>query len=248
MAEDGNRQIQADKAKRYVTYIRVSTERQGDSGLGLDAQRRTIASFLNRQCAQPQAPTEFIEIESGKSASNRPRLLEAIKRCRAQNATLLVAKLDRLSRDLWFITTIRKFGVKFICADNPEINELTLHILGAMAQHERELISERTRAALASAKARGVRLGNPKLAEVRNTDTAAAHAQIQKNSDRFAREMLTEIERLMHDGVTSLSAIARRLNSLGLESRRGSSWTPMAVKRVLDRHPTEDPLEDILSL
>lgn len=233
---------------RYVSYIRVSTDRQGISGLGLDAQRKSIAEYLARQAGALEPVAEFVEVESGKSAANRPELLKAIKRCRLQGATLLVAKLDRLSRDLWFITTIQKFGVKFICADNPEINDLTLHILGAMAQHERQLISDRTRAALISAKARGVKLGNPNLLAVRNTDTSAAREAAKKKADQFAREVLPLLESAIASGVKSLSALARLLNEQGIETQRKSKWTPMGVKRVFARERKSDLLDDILKL
>lgn len=181
---------QHEEIQRYVSYIRVSTDRQGQSGLGLEAQRRTISEFLKRQGFNGQHVAEFVEVESGKSVSNRPQLSAAIKRCRLLGATLVVAKLDRLSRELWFITFIREFGVKFICADNPKIDELTLQILGAVAQHERQLISDRTRAVLAAAKARGIKLGNPNFSSIRNQTTKAAHAKIQRNADKFASEVL----------------------------------------------------------
>jgi len=229
----------------YVSYVRVSTERQGQSGLGLEAQQRAIAAFVT---GKGRLVGEFVEVESGKTAANRPQLLDAIKRCRLQGATLLVAKLDRLSRDLWFIATIRKFGVKFICADNPEINELTIHILGALAQYERQLISERTKAALAAARERGVKLGNPRIRAVRNTNTDSAHAKIQRNADDFAREVLPEIEKLIQEGAKTLLSIAEGLNSSDITTRRKTKWTPTAVRRVLKRKPSADPLFDLLSL
>ncbi len=238
------RNAQTDATPRYVAYIRVSTDKQGQSGLGLEAQRKAIADFLTSRGATSRLLAEFVEVESGKFSSYRPQLDDAIKRCRLQGATLLVAKLDRLSRSLCFITTIREEGVKFVCADYPEVNDLTINILGAVAEHERKMISERTRAALAAARARGVQLGNPRLADIRNMDTTAAHAKIQRNVDRFAREILPEIQKFMKDGIMTLSALSERLNESGFLTRRGSAWTPMAVKRIRDRQPNLDPRED----
>src|SRR5436305_5419555 len=152
----------------FVSYYRVSTDRQGESGLGLDAQRN--ADYLNGGCWNLLA--EFTEIESGKRA-DRPQLAAALGACKKQKARLVIAKLDRLSRNLAFIATLMDSGVEFVAVDNPHANKLTIHILAAVAQHERELISARTSAALKAAKARGKRLGNPKLSEARRRATAA---------------------------------------------------------------------------
>lgn len=233
------------KEERFVSYMRVSTDRQGKSGLGLAAQQKAIQSYIE---GKGTLTGEFLEVESGKGAANRPELLAAIKRCRLKNATLLVAKLDRLSRDLWFITTIQKFGVRFVCADNPEINELTIHILGALSQYERQLISERTKAALGAAKERGVILGNPKLSDVRNTDTKAASERNQRRADDFAREVMPEIDRLVHGGAKSLRSIAEGLNVAGITTRRQTKWTAAAVQRVLARKPSSDPLFELLAM
>lgn len=232
----------------YVTYIRVSTERQGQSGLGLEAQQQTIADYLSRVRRPHRVVAEFVEVESGKSSAKRPQLREAVRRARRHGATLLVAKLDRLSRDLWLITTIQKFGIKFICADNPEINELTLHVLGAVAQHERRMISQRTRDALSAAKKRGVKLGHPRWKEVQNKDTTAANRMKSKIADIFAREIMEEIVRIREQGAHTLAAIALQLNQYGFVTRRKAAWTPTAVRRVLARKPSVDPLEDLLLL
>ena len=136
---------------RFVAYHRVSTERQGKSGLGLDAQRKAILDYLNGGAWELSA--EFVEVESGKH-SDRPQLVAALEACRKQKAKLVIAKLDRLSRNLAFIATLMESGVEFVAVDNPHANKLTVHILAAVAQHEREMISERTKAALQAAKAR----------------------------------------------------------------------------------------------
>src|SRR5665213_3319232 len=151
------------RPRNFVTYLRVSTARQGRSGLGLDAQRAAVADFLTARGGLEVA--SYREVESGK-VNDRPQLEAALKRCRQTRATLLVAKLDRLSRNAAFLLALRDAGVRFICADLPDANELTIGVLAAVAQHEREAISARTKAALQAAKRRGVRLGNPQLAKV----------------------------------------------------------------------------------
>src|SRR6202162_2274169 len=145
---------------RYVAYYHVSTDRQGRSGLGLEAQRTAVEALLKRSPGTLRA--EFTEVQSGKD-DDRPQLREALKLCRLTNSTLLIAKLDRLSRNVAFLATLQQSGTKFVACDLPEANELVVHILAAVAQAERKAISERTKAALARAKARGLRLGNPNL-------------------------------------------------------------------------------------
>src|SRR6516165_4391847 len=136
---------------KFVAYFRVSTDRQGKSGLGLEAQREAVMNFLN---GGPWALVgEFTEVESGKRA-DRPQLEKALAACKRQKAKLVIAKLDRLSRNLAFVATLMESGVEFVAVDNPHANKLTVHILAAVAQHEREMISERTKAALAAAKKR----------------------------------------------------------------------------------------------
>ena len=139
--------------RRFVAYYRVSTDRQGKSGLGLDAQQAAVLAFIN---GNAELVPEFTEIESGKRV-DRPELAKALEVCRRQKAKLVIAKLDRLWRNLAFIATLMKAGVEFVAVDNPHANKLTVHILAAVAQHEREMISERTKAALRAAKARGTR-------------------------------------------------------------------------------------------
>jgi DNA invertase Pin-like site-specific DNA recombinase len=150
------------KTRRFVAYYRVSTERQGTSGLGLEAQQKAVRDYLNGGAWELCA--EHIEVESGKNAE-RPELAKALEACRRHKARLVIARLDRLSRNLAFVATLMDAGVEFTAVDNPHANKLTVHILAAVAQHEREMISERTTAALQAAKARGVRLGNPNLSK-----------------------------------------------------------------------------------
>src|ERR1700720_170588 len=152
--------MNAQHRGRFVAYYRVSTDRQGRSGLGLEAQRKAVMDYLNGGAWELAG--EYTEIESGRH-SDRPELVKAIATCRKQRGRLVIAKLDRLSRNLAFIATLMESGVEFVAVDNPTANKLTVHILAAVAQHEREMISERTNAALAAAKRRGKRLGNPNL-------------------------------------------------------------------------------------
>src|SRR6476660_4456978 len=145
---------------KFVSYLRVSTKRQGESGLGLEAQRKAVSDFLNG--GNWQLVEELVEVESGKHDHNRPALHRALEACKVYGATLVIAKLDRLSRDAHFLLGLQKAGVKFVAADMPEANEMVVGIMALVAQAERRMISERTKAALKAAKARGKRLGKPK--------------------------------------------------------------------------------------
>lgn len=213
---------------RFVAYHRVSTARQGESGLGLEAQRQAILTYLNG--GDWELIGEFVEVESGKH-SDRKQLIAALEACRKQKAKLVIAKLDRLSRNLAFIATLMESGVEFVAVDNPHANKLTVHILAAVAQHEREMISERTKAALQAAKARGTVLGNPRLREAAATGVAALKA----NADRFASNVLPLIREIQASGVTSANAIATRLNQRGVKTARNGRWTHVQVKMVMSR-------------
>src|ERR1700687_3024090 len=184
-------------ARRFVAYYRVSTDRQGRSGLGLEAQQASVRNYLNG--GDWELIGEFTEIESGKHA-DRPELVKALEVCRRQKARLVIAKLDRLSRNLAFIATLMDSGVEFVAVDNPHANKLTIHILAAVAQHERDIISARTSAALKAAKARGKRLGNPKLSEARRHATAAR----KQSAERYSRNILPVIREIQASGVKSL--------------------------------------------
>src|SRR6185436_12359624 len=200
--------------RRFVAYYRVSTDWQGQSGLGLDAQRKAIADYLNGGAWELVG--EFTEVESGKK-SERPELARAMDACRKHKARLVIAKLDRLSRNLAFIATLMESGVEFIAADMPFANKLTIHILAAVAEHEREAISERTKGALAAAKARGKKLGGPKLDEARILGRAA----LRTNADRFAANTLPIVRQIQSSGVTTLRGIASALAARGVPTARG---------------------------
>ena len=215
--------------RRFVAYYRVSTDRQGKSGLGLAAQQAAVLDYLNG--SDWQLVAEFTEVESGKKQDNRPQLARAIETCRKHKAQLIIAKLDRLSRNLAFVATLMDTGVEFVAADNPHANKLTIHILAAVAQHEREMISERTKAALQAAKARGKRLGNPRLAQAAKLGRAAVAA----SADQFAANALPVIRELQKAGAASHNAIAGELNKRRIPTARGKAWTHVQVGKVLAR-------------
>jgi DNA invertase Pin-like site-specific DNA recombinase len=213
---------------KFIAYFRVSTDRQGKSGLGLEAQREAVLNYLNGGSWTMVA--EFTEVESGKHAA-RPQLAAALAACKKQKAKLVIAKLDRLSRNLAFIATLMDSGVEFIAVDNPHANKLTIHILAAVAQHEREMIAQRTREALAAAKARGVRLGNPRLAEARAGVTAARIAA----ADAFAANVRPIIREIQKSGVSSLRGVAKALSARGVRTSRGGEWSAVQVSDILER-------------
>jgi DNA invertase Pin-like site-specific DNA recombinase len=217
---------------KFVSYLRVSTKRQGESGLGLDAQRAAVTDFLNG--GRWQLVAEFVEVESGKHDHNRPELQAALEACKAYGATLVIAKLDRLSRDAHFLLGLQKAGVKFVAADMPEANEMVVGIMALVAQAERRMISERTKAALKAAQARGQRLGKPKghvipnAAEARRRGTEAT----QKGAVDFAerlRPVLTDLAGL------SANAAAQELERRGYATARGGKWTAGAVIAIRQR-------------
>ncbi|MDZ4307180.1 recombinase family protein [Allopontixanthobacter sp.] len=223
----------------YVAYLRVSTVKQGRSGLGREAQEAAINAFLRVGDRLLQPPYE--EIESGKR-DDRPELVKALNRCKLTGATLLVAKLDRLSRNVAFIATLQEAGTKFVAADMPEANELTIHIMAAMAQHERKAISRRTKDALAAAKARGTKLGgwreyredHPLYGQPRQpVDHTLGTAAKQDKARAFNTSVRQAISEIQSSGTTSLSQIAQALNEQGVRTRRGGRWQATQVDRVM---------------
>lgn len=213
----------------FVAYYRVSTQRQGKSGLGLAAQRKAVESYVNQQGGVLHCT--FKEIESGKR-DQRPKLKEALKECKRRKATLVIAKLDRLSRRASFLLNLRDSKVDFICCDLPEANRLTIGIMAVMAEWEREQISLRTRAALQAAKERGVKLGNPVNLEEASKKGAKAH---RAKADQFAANVLPIIQEIKAAGVTTVRGITQALNARGVKSARGGEWHPTAVQRLLKR-------------
>jgi DNA invertase Pin-like site-specific DNA recombinase len=222
---------------KFVAYYRVSTARQGASGLGLEAQQAAVHDYLNG--GDWQLVGEFTEIESGKRDGNRPKLAKALHQAKVTGARLLIAKLDRLSRDAHFLLGLQKAGVRFTACDMPDANELTIGILALVAQNEREAISARTKAALQAAKARGVKLGNVNgaaaLRRAGKGNTAAIGA-IQAGADRHAQDILPVIEDIREAGIATLAGIAAELNARGILTARGGQWYATTVRNLLGRN------------
>lgn len=210
---------------KYVAYFRVSTTKQGQSGLGLEAQQDAVKQYAD------SIIHSFTEIESGKNDS-RIQLAAAIELCRTSGASLLIAKLDRLSRDAAFLMTIRKSGVDIVAADMPNCSTLEFGIKAVFAQYEREEISKRTKVALVAAKARGVKLGtkSPQIS------SAAGVAALQANADQFAQKVLPIIRDLKAAGYTSLRQIAAALTERQVQTVRGSTnWSASQVSNIIAR-------------
>ena len=217
---------------RFVAYYRVSTQRQGESGLGLDAQRMSVTEYLKRTSGRLVA--EITEIESGKR-NDRPKLAEALSACRIHNAVLVIAKLDRLARNAAFLLSLKDGGVEFVAVDMPNANRLTVGIMALVAEDEAERISARTKAALAAAKARGVKLGNPGNLSNREAGSIRGNERKASLADRRAKELLPVIEAIRAEGKARLRAIASELNARTIVTARGGEWSAMQVKRLLDR-------------
>lgn len=214
----------------FISYLRVSSKSQGDSGLGIEAQREAV-----RRCVgDATIVSEFVEVESGRK-SDRAELARALAECRRTGATLIVARLDRLSRNLKFLATMLEGDVKFIAADNPSANELTLGILSVIAQAEAKMISERTKAALQAAKAKGIKLGNPHGRPFGEAEKARGRATIAAEADQRAVAVKPVLHELKAAGVTSLTGLARGLTERGVQTARGGTWTAMQVSRLIER-------------
>ena len=219
--------------KPIVAYIRVSTTKQGKSGLGLEAQLSSIVRFAEAEGFELAA--KFIEVETGKGSDamcRRPQLAAALAEARRRKSPVIVAKLDRLSRDVHFISGLMAHKTPFIVAElGADADPFMLHLYAALAEKERTMISQRTREALKAAKDRGVVLGNPSLADVRQRATASVKA----NADRFARNVVPVIHDIQSSGVTSHRAIAQTLTARGVVTARGGQWTAVQVGAILQR-------------
>jgi DNA invertase Pin-like site-specific DNA recombinase len=219
---------------KFIAYYRVSTERQGRSGLGLEAQQEAVKTYLNGGAWELVA--EVVEVESGKR-NDRPKLADALALCRLHNATLIIAKLDRLARNVHFVSGLMEAGVDFTACDFPQANRLTVHILAAVAEHEAQMISTRTKAALAAAKARGTKLGGDR-GNIQDHAIAGAKASVAvrtANVDKRVGDLLPVIAAIKAEGKTSLRTIADELNKRGITTARGGEWSAVQVKRVVDR-------------
>ena len=215
---------------KFVTYLRVSTERQGQSGLGLEAQRAAVAAHV---LGRGEVVAEFVEVESGKR-SDRPELALALAEAKRARAVLLIAKLDRLARNVAFIANLLESGVEVMAADMPEANRFLLHVMAAVAEHEAQAISDRTKAALVAAKARGVKLGwsiPDRTAEQRQAARKGA-AVNKAQALAHAENMLPVIEKIRAGGA-SLRQIAAELNARGVKTARGGKWHATTVRNII---------------
>jgi DNA invertase Pin-like site-specific DNA recombinase len=221
------------RGRVLISYIRVSTAQQGRSGLGIEAQREAIARFVEAE--KYELVREFVEVETGKGSDaleRRPQLTAALAEARKKRCSVVVAKLDRLSRDVHFVSGLMAHRVPFLVAElGPDVDPFVLHLYAALAEKERALISERTKRALAAAKARGVNLGGPKLPEARKV----AQATIKAHADQHAANVLPIIREAQRAGATSLREIAEVLNARGIATARGGRWHSSSVRNVLER-------------
>jgi DNA invertase Pin-like site-specific DNA recombinase len=215
----------------YITYNRVSTQKQGASGLGLDAQESATSQYVAQRGGVVVAT--YTEVESGKNCQ-RPIFAKALAHAKATKATLLVAKLDRLGRDVQFIATLMNAGVEFVACDNPTATRLTLHILAAVAENEALMISLRTKSALAAAKARGTKLGGYRNVPMKDGVSALGRVASAKARTETANARATDTLRLISAlkaaGFTSYGQLATQMNEQGSTSPRGKGWTPSAVR------------------
>jgi len=225
--------------KLFIIYYRVSTKKQEDSGLGLEAQQTIVSRFLSDD---DKVLGTFTEIETGKNP-RRPQMKAALTACKEHNATLIVAKLDRLARNVAFTSALMDSGVEFVACDCPVANRLTIHILAAVAEDEAMRISGRTKAALAELKGRGVLLGSARPGHWEGREhlrgwngmdaTKKRLLQSQRHEETFGR--VVPLIRVLRDRNESFSSIAKTLNEQGFKTARASTWTATAVQRVLER-------------
>jgi DNA invertase Pin-like site-specific DNA recombinase len=217
---------------KYVAYFRVSTKRQGQSGLGLSAQRESVSAYV--AAINGKLVTEFTEIESGKNV-DRPQLAAALASCRIHGAILIVAKLDRLARNVAFVSNLMESGCEFCAVDFPQANRFMIHLLAAVAEYEAKMISDRTKAALAAAKRKGTQIGGyadncPEIA--RKGNRASIKVRSAASAQR-ARDLQPIIGEIKARGATSLREIATQLNERGIATARGGEWSAVQVMRVM---------------
>ena len=219
--------------EKFIAYYRVSTTKQGRTGLGMEAQRDSVANYL--ATTKGELLEEYTEVQSGKK-NDRPELEKALLKCKLTGCTLLIAKLDRLSRNASFLLSLKDSNINFVASDMPEAKRLTVGRMAVMAEYESQKISERTTEALRVAKARGVKLGNPRLDEVRYTDTTKANQKRSEKAKEYNRDMLETIKELQNkfDMPLSLRSIAGLLNDSGYTTIRGKAWQATSVMRVLE--------------
>lgn len=215
----------------FIAYLRVSTQKQGQSGLGLEAQQEAVARFLAPGDA---VLSTFTEVESGRNCQ-RPQLHAALAEARRRKGTLLIAKLDRLSRNVAFLATLLEGDVPIVACDNPHAERFTLHILAAVAEHEARMISLRTKAALRAARARGVPLGGHRANGLPHAAREKGRAVQASMARARALEIKPAIDAVRAAGAGTPTAIAKALNAQGMTTHGGGAWSPVQVSRVLSR-------------
>ena len=219
---------------RYVGYLRVSTKKQGTSGLGLEAQRKAVEDYLNG--GRWKLLAEFVEVESGRK-TERVELQNALRMCRLHDATLVVAKLDRLARNAHFLLSLQKAGVDIVACDMPFADRFTVGIMAMVAEKVAEQISTNTKAALAAAKRRGVKLGTPSnltyKASLKGNKVSTATRSL--TAAKRAQDLAPTLMEIQGQGVTSFRQMALALNERGIPTARGGQWTAVQVQRVIQR-------------
>ncbi len=218
----------ARNGKRYLAYFRVSTQRQGDSGLGLDAQKKMVADFVRSNGGEVVA--EATEIESGRN-NDRPQLLASIERCKREGLTLCVAKVDRLCRSVYFMACLQQSKVDFVAVENPSMTPLVINILTAIGENEAITIASRVKMALEQAKLRGTVLGNPRWQE---SVQKAREAKSTKATERNAKLLAIVNEVKAKTGLSKLAELAEALNLRGIKTARGNAWTSSHVFNLLN--------------
>ena len=220
--------------QKFIGYFRVSTKRQGQSGLGLDAQRAAVTAYLGS--TRGRLVAEFTEVEHGTRRGNtRPQLASALAQCRIHGATLIIAKLDRLARNVAFVSHLMESGCEFTACDFPQANRLTIHILAAVAEHEAEMVSTRTKLALAAAKRKGTALGGDRgncrlICRKGNRRSAQVRSE---RAQRRAADLRPMIDAIKTEGAVSLRQIAAGLNQRGIPTARGGQWSAVQVARIM---------------
>lgn len=221
------------RGQGLISYVRVSTAKQGRSGLGIEGQRAAIERFA--QAEGDVIRREFLEVETGKGSDaldRRPKLAQAIAEARQHKCSIVVAKLDRLSRNVHFVSGLMASRVRFIVAElGPDVDPFMLHIYAALAEQEARVISQRTKSALEAARARGVALGGPRIAEAR----VIAERTIKANADAHAQNVRPIIDAIRKSGATTVREIAAALNARGIATARGGKWHPSTVQGILAR-------------
>jgi DNA invertase Pin-like site-specific DNA recombinase len=218
---------------KFIAYYRVSTQRQGRSDLGLEAQKEAVRSYLNGGAWQLAG--EFTEVESGKR-KDRPKLADALAACRVHGAKLVIARLDRLARNAHFLLGLKEAGVEFVAVDMPDANHLTVGIMALVAEHTAKTISDNTKVALAAAKARGVKLGGFRAgAKLTAKARQAGVKAVQARADARAADLAPVVRELQANGATSLRGIADELNRRGIRTPRGGQWMAGSVSQLLAR-------------